>query len=98
VRLRLTCHANGTFFRFARSAIAAMIRDILPGPVKVLMNRFWRFVRTARAPTAATVPKAMVLMGRLVADAILKEGRNGSYERRHEVLRLPIYNHNGSGG
>lgn len=68
----LTCHASGTFLRFARTKSAATIRDVLPGPVKVF-NRAPRIL--SRVPvtlrTSATV-NAIDFSGRRAPEAMAK--------------------------
>ena len=67
----LTCHTPGTFFRFASIISAAKILLFLPGPVKVDMRRFRIFTCKAAVAKTRIVVKAMDLMGKVVADAIL---------------------------
>jgi hypothetical protein len=68
----LTCHASGTFLRFARTKSAATIRDVLPGPVKVF-RRASRIL--SREPvtlrTSATV-NAIDFSGRRAPEAMAK--------------------------
>ena len=54
----LACHAKGTFFRFARMSTAATSRDLLPGPVNVLMRKFRRLTRDAPTPTTRAAVNA----------------------------------------
>lgn len=67
-----TCHAQGTFLRFASTRTAAIIREYMPGPVKVLMNILYRFTRDAVPATAMAVQNAMDLRGSLLADAMME--------------------------
>ena len=68
----LTCHASGTFLRFARTKSVAIIRDVLPGPVKVF-RRAPRIL--SREPvtlrTSATV-NARDFSGRRAPEAMAK--------------------------
>ena len=82
----LTCHASGTFLRFARMKSVATIRDVLPGPVKVF-TRARRIL--SREPvtlrTSATV-KAIDFRGRRAPEAMVK-GVTGK-EREKEGVKL----------
>jgi hypothetical protein len=69
---RPTCHAKGTFFRFASTTRMANIRDLRPGPVKVVTMRFRRFILDTVVPKMRVVVKVMYFRGNLVADAILE--------------------------
>jgi hypothetical protein len=68
---KLTCHAPGTFLKFAITISIATILDLLPGPVKVLIMSFWKFTREAAVPKMRVVVNAMDFRGNLLAEAIL---------------------------
>jgi hypothetical protein len=70
----LTCHANGTFLRFAMITRKAKIRDLEPGPVNTLINRSRRLARDAAAVTARALVKAIDFSGNAVADAMVNGG------------------------
>jgi hypothetical protein len=84
-RTMLTCHASGTFLRFARTKSVAIIRDVLPGPVKVF-RRAPRIL--SREPvtlrTSATV-NARDFSGRRAPEAMAK-GVTGK-EREKEGMK-----------
>jgi len=66
---------NGTFFRFVMMTRKAKIRDLLPGPVKMLVNSALRFTREPAIVIARRDTPAMDLIGNAPADAILKMER-----------------------
>ena len=83
-RSLLTCHASGTFLRFARTNSVAIIRDVLPGPVKVF-RRAPRIL--SREPvtlrTSATV-KAIDFSGRRAPEAMVN-GVTGKESKKEGV-------------
>jgi len=62
------CHENGTFFKFERRTIAAIILEVLPGPVKNEVKFERRLTR--EAPIARR--RRIDFRGSLVADAMMK--------------------------
>jgi hypothetical protein len=68
---RLTCHANGTFLRFASTSATARIPEELPGPVKVLNRRFLRFTRDAPTTKRSVAVNNTDFRGIRAAEAIL---------------------------
>lgn len=83
-----TCHANGTFLRFARTSIAAIIRDLLPGPVKVSKTTFRMLRREAVTPRASAIVKAIDLKGRRAPEAMMNErlAKKGKQKGRKDWL------------
>lgn len=72
-RGRRTCHAKGTFLRFARIIRKAAIREYRPGPVNVRRMRSRRLTLDALTLRTRAVVKAMDFIGRAVADAMVRE-------------------------
>lgn len=71
----LTCHANGRFFRFARSSKMAMIRLVLPLPVKVLTRTALTLVRDRLRPRPRAATAAIFPTGRRAMEAIAAQNR-----------------------
>jgi len=68
----LTCHTNGTFFRFATMTRKARIRDLLPGPVNMPASKALALTREPAIVMARRDTPAIDLMGNAAAEAILQ--------------------------
>lgn len=77
-----TCQTNGTFFKFAMTTRNARIRDLLPGPVNILVSSGLRCNREPAIVMARRDTPAIDLIGNAAADA-MSELKGGAHDYSH---------------
>jgi hypothetical protein len=87
----LTCHTTGKFFKFASTTTIAMIRDVLPGPVRAFCKRAFTLTLEAPMPTPTAATVASVLIESFVAPAMVAIRKKLPMNFRRNIRRMKVH-------